>query len=115
MSSKVTTVMICMNIDCKNRGSEAVLCGLRERLNNPEDLAIQVQPYMCFSACNNGPNVIIASRRCWFSGVQKSDLDDVAAFVRGGADIPRLREQNDPDLEEMIFEIIDAGLTSGLE
>ena len=115
MSTNVTTVMVCTNIDCKNRGSEAVLCGLRDRLHNPEDPAIQVQPYMCFSACNNGPNVVIASRRRWFSGVQTSDLDDVASFIRGGADIPRLREQNDPDLEEMIFEIIDAGLTSDPE
>ena len=104
--------MVCTNIDCKNRGSEAVLNGLKERLN-PDDPAIQVQPYMCFSACNNGPNVVIASKRCWFSGVQQGDLDDVASFIRGGADVPRLREQNDPDLEEMIFDIINAGLTSG--
>ena len=115
MSCNITTVMVCTNIDCKNRGSEAVLCGLKERLHRPDDPTVQVQPYMCFSACNSGPNVVIASRRCWFSGVQKSDLDEVAAFVRGGADIPRLREQNDPDLEEMIFEIINAGLTSDSE
>ena len=101
-----------MNIDCKNRGAEAVLAGLRQRLNGHDDATVEVQPYMCFSACNNGPNVVVASRRCWFSGVGPSDLDDIAAFIRGGADVPRLREENDPELEEMIFAIIDAGLMS---
>ncbi len=115
MSTKVTSVLVCTNIDCKNRGAEAVLRGLEERLHNPEHAAVQVEPYMCFSACNNGPNVVIASKRCWFSDVQQSDLDEVVAYIDGGADIPRLREQNDPDLEEMIFEIIDAGLTNGSE
>jgi hypothetical protein len=56
--------------------------------------------------------VIVASKKAWFSGVQVSDVDAIIANLNGGPDIPRLKEQTDPDLEQMIFEIIDAGLIS---
>jgi len=109
-------VFVCNNVDCKNRGAAAVLAGLRDRL---EELSangqVQIKPYACFSACNIGPNLVIPSKRCWYSGVGPNDLDEVVAHIKGGEEISRLRQQNDPDLEELIFSIIDAGLIPDTE
>jgi len=110
MDSEITEVFVCMNVDCKSRGAEAVFSALKRKLGDSMLDTCKVAPYLCFSACNIGPNVVVASKRCWFSGVQLSDLDEVVDYLRGGDDIPRLKTQNDPDLEQMIFDIIDAGL-----
>ena len=104
-------VFVCINVDCKSRGANAVLNGLHDRLGDMEARGeVEVRPYVCFSACNSGPNMVIPTKRCWYSGVTPEDLDDVVAYIKGGDDIPRLKQQNDPDLEELIFGIIDAGL-----
>lgn len=108
MNGRETEVFVCINVDCKSRGAEAVLSGLEDRLADAD--AVLVKPYVCFSACNIGPNMVIPARRCWYSGVKTSDLDAVVAYLRGGDDIPHLKRQNDPDLEQLIFDIIDAGL-----
>jgi (2Fe-2S) ferredoxin len=109
--SEVTEVLVCINIDCKSRGAEAVIKELKENLQSTNVSSIVVKPYLCFSACNSGPNVVIPSKRCWFSGVKISDIPAIVDYLQGGADIPRLKKDNDPDLQEMIFAIIDAGLS----
>jgi (2Fe-2S) ferredoxin len=68
-----------------------------------------------FSACNSGPNLVVPSRRCWYSGVTPADLDLVADYLRGGPVVERLRQQNDPDVEQLIFDIIDAGLVPDVD
>jgi (2Fe-2S) ferredoxin len=103
------TVFVCLNIDCKNRGSQGVLDALRVEVAEA-GLPLRVEPYICFSACNIGPNVVIASKRCWFSAVQPHDCREIVEYLQGGADIPRLKVNNEADLEELIFGIIDAGL-----
>lgn len=104
-----STIFVCMNIDCKNRGSKTVLDALRVQVT-AAGLPFRIDPYICFSACNIGPNVVIASKRCWFSGVRADDCPDIVAYLQGGEDIPRLKANNEADLEELIFGIIDAGL-----
>jgi (2Fe-2S) ferredoxin len=112
MSREKIEVFVCVNVDCKSRGAAAVMSGLQQRLETAGDDAacIEVKPYVCFSACNSGPNLVIPSRRCWYSGVTPPDLDAVADYLRGGPEVLRLRQQNDPDLEQLIFDIIEAGL-----
>ena len=110
MNGGETEVFVCINVDCKSRGAEAVLSGLKTRLADADAASVVVRPYVCFSACNIGPNMVIPARRCWYSGVKTSDLDAVVDYIRGGDDIPHLKQQNDPDLEQLIFAIIDAGL-----
>jgi (2Fe-2S) ferredoxin len=110
VDSEITKVYVCTNVDCKSRGAEAVLAELKSKVAQQSGATCQVEAYMCFSACNSGPNVVVASKKAWFSGVQVSDVDAIIAHLNGGPAVPRLKEQNDPDLEQMIFEIIDAGL-----
>jgi (2Fe-2S) ferredoxin len=109
IDTALSTVFVCTNIDCKNRGSKGVLDALRAQ-RAAAGLPVRVEPYICFSACNIGPNVVIASKRCWFSSVQPQDCPEIVEYIAGGADIPRLKVNNEADLEELIFGIIDAGL-----
>ena len=83
---------------------------LSEKAQVADGVSIVVKPYMCFSACNIGPNVVIPANRCWFSGVRAADVTSIIAYLEGGPDLPNLMENSEPDLKEMIFAIIDAGL-----
>ena len=103
-------VFVCTNVDCRNRGSEAVLSELRAKLTAADSPWV-AKPYMCFCACNDGPNVVIASKRCWLSGVKADNVDEVVRFLNEGPDLPHLRAKGQEELEQMIFDIIDAGLT----
>lgn len=106
-------VFVCMNVDCKSRGAEAVLERLNQRLDELGLDHVVPEPYLCFSACQLGPNVIVPSKRCWMSGVTAADVDEVVDYLNGGKDLPRLTENSDPGLKKLIFDIIDAGLLPG--
>ncbi len=103
-------IYVCNNIDCKNRGSERVLQALKAEFSRPVDEAVHIYKYLCFSACNSGPNVIIPDRRCWLSAVSEDDASTVRAVLEGAEPPTRLQEKNTPELEAMILGIIDAGL-----
>jgi NADH:ubiquinone oxidoreductase subunit E len=109
MTDAKEVVYVCTNVDCRSRGSQAML----ERLEAAflaADLDVSIEPIVCFSACNVGPNVVIPSKRCWLSGVTGEKVEAVVAFIKSGCDVSALQAQNDPVLEQMIFEMIDAGL-----
>ncbi|CAM5481949.1 (2Fe-2S) ferredoxin domain-containing protein [Eoetvoesiella caeni] len=103
-------IYVCNNIDCKNRGSERVLRALEEEFSRPEDHEIQIYKYLCFSACNSGPNVIIPDKRCWLSAVSEDDAGAIRAVLDGAAPPDRMLEKNEPGLQAMILGLIDAGL-----
>lgn len=103
-------VFVCMNVDCKSRGAEAMMARLKWQLNDRSIGNVNLQSIICFAACNVGPNVVIPSKRCWLSGVTTEDVDDVIDYIGGDTDISRLQKNNDPDLNKLIFEMIDAGL-----
>ncbi|VTU37672.1 Ferredoxin [Variovorax sp. PBS-H4] len=105
-AAQPSEIYICNNTDCRSRGADRVLAALREACG----AAVQVHTYMCFSACNSGPNVVIPQRRCWLSSVTPEDAAIVCAVVAGAEPPARLREKNDADLEALILGIIDAGL-----
>ncbi len=109
MSDAQEVVYVCTNVDCRSRGSQAMLEKLKSAFH-AADLDVSIEPIVCFSACNVGPNVVIPSKRCWLSGVTEDKVDAVVSFVKSGADVSALKAQNDPVLEEMIFQMIDAGL-----
>lgn len=103
-------VFVCMNVDCKSRGAEETMARLKQQLNDRGMINVNPEPILCFAACNLGPNVVIPSKHCWLTGVTANDVGDVVDYLGGNADISRLQEKNDPDLNKMIFEMIDAGL-----
>lgn len=113
MDQEDVEVFVCMNVDCKSRGAEDVLQKLNSRLEELGLEHILPEPYLCFSACQHGPNVILPTKRCWLSGVCADDVDEIIEYLEGGAEIKRLTERNDPGLKKLIFDIIDAGLMPG--
>jgi (2Fe-2S) ferredoxin len=113
MQQEDVEVFVCMNVDCKSRGAEAVLARLNQRLDELGLDHVVPEPYLCFSACQLGPNVIIPSKRCWMSGVTAADVNEVVDYLNGGSGVPRLTEKSDPGLKKLIFDIIDAGLLPG--
>jgi (2Fe-2S) ferredoxin len=113
MPSEDVEIYVCLNVDCKSRGSQAVLDRLTERLADAGLDHVVPEPYLCFSACQRGPNVVIPSKRCWLSGVATEDVEDIITFLQGGAEPTRLTASNDPRLHKLIFDIMDAGLRPG--
>jgi NADH:ubiquinone oxidoreductase subunit E len=114
MSDAKEVVYICTNVDCRSRGSQAALERLRAAFL-AAGLDVSIEPIVCFSACNVGPNVVVPSKRCWLSGVTEDKVDAVVSFVKSGTDVSALQARNDPVLEEMIFQMIDAGLLEKAE
>ena len=103
-------IYVCINVDCKSRGSQATIDRLKALLAERGMDEFSIQAIVCFSACNVGPNVVIPSKRCWLSGVTKDKVETVIDYLNGEADITELQKSNDPVLDQMIFEMIDAGL-----
>ncbi len=110
MTTDNVEVFVCMNVDCRSRGSEAMLANLKQRLAERGMDHVVAEGILCFAACNIGPNVVIPSRRCWMSGVTKDCADAVVAVLDGAPAETRFQVNNDPEIGNMIFEMIDAGL-----
>jgi NADH:ubiquinone oxidoreductase subunit E len=110
MKEPTVEVFVCMNVDCKSRGAQATLLCLQQQLGEREMSEVEPQPIICFAACNLGPNIVIPSRRCWLTGVTAERVPEVVDYLQHGTDVASLKEKNDPVLEQMIFEMIDAGL-----
>ena len=103
-----TYVLVCQNADCKARGAAQLLEQLGQRLNASK--GVEVKPYMCFGACQAGPNIVLYPRKTWYCGVKTSDVDEIAAHAQGGPPVERLTHGVDPSLKELIFQLLDAGL-----
>ena len=103
-----TYVLICQNADCKARGAAELLDGLSGRLK--ESPEVEVKPYMCFGACQAGPNIVVHPQKVWYCGVKQKDVDDIAAHAQGGAPVERLTQGVDNSLKDLIYQLLDAGL-----
>lgn len=103
-----TYVLVCQNADCKARGAGELLDGLTQQLK--ESSAVEVKPYMCFGACQAGPNVVVYPQKVWYSGVRQNDVEDIAGHVRGGQPVERLTQGVDGSLKDLIYQLLDAGL-----
>src|SRR5947199_5030696 len=101
-------VLVCQNEDCKQRGSGELLDRLTERLK--QDSEIEVRPYMCFGACQAGPNIVLYPQKTWYCGVTPDDVDEVAIHAEGGPPVERLTHGVDPSLKDLIYQLLDAGL-----
>jgi (2Fe-2S) ferredoxin len=103
-----TYVLVCQNADCMQRGSGELLQQLSEKLKDSGD--IEVRPYMCFGGCQAGPNIVMYPQKVWYSGVQRSDIDEIAGHARGGAPVERLTHGVEEPLKDLIYQLLDAGL-----
>jgi len=101
-------VLVCQNADCKSRGAGELLEKLAGRLKDSGD--VEVKPYMCFGACQAGPNLVLYPQKVWYCGVKPNDVDEIAAHAAGGPAVERLTHGVDASLKELIYQLLDAGL-----
>ncbi|MBM2809760.1 MAG: Respiratory-chain dehydrogenase 24 Kd subunit [Chloroflexi bacterium] len=107
----MTTLLciVCTNIDCASRGSPAILEEVKAKLaaaGSPVD----VKSYLCFGACQDGPNMVLYPEGTWYMGVKQGDVDDIVGHILGGERVTRLTEKVDPGLRDLILEILEAGM-----
>lgn len=101
--------LVCQNVDCKNRGSEEIMKELQQNATDKGLDDWEVKPYMCFGACQEGPNVVLYPEKSWYAGVKKDDIADIANHMAGGPDVKRL-DTIDASLKELIYQLLDTGV-----
>ena len=107
------TVLVCVNVDCQERGSEDVLAELRSRQDAGELDDVELREYICFSACEKGPNVVCVEDQVWYCGVSIDDVDDIVKAAADGTVVERLTENTDRVTRNLIFTVLEAGLLPG--
>ena len=106
-SGEIAMCLVCHNIDCKMRGSVEVGDEIAQRLAAVGS-GVEVRPYICFGACTEGPNLVLYPEGTWYSGVQQSDAEEITQHILGGSRVERLSEGVDPELRDLILEILDS-------
>ena len=101
--------LVCQNVDCKSRGSEEVMTQLDKKVRAKGLADVEVKPYMCFGACQDGPNIVLYPEKSWYAGVKLEDLDEILGHLSGGPDVKRL-DKIDPSLKELIYQLLDTGV-----
>ncbi|MGH7847057.1 MAG: (2Fe-2S) ferredoxin domain-containing protein [Candidatus Binatia bacterium] len=101
--------LVCQNVDCKSRGAEELMKELESRVAEKGLPDVEVRSYMCFGACQEGPNVVVYPEKTWYAGVKKEDLDEIVGHLSGGPDVKRL-DKIDPSLKELIYQLLDTGV-----
>jgi (2Fe-2S) ferredoxin len=108
------TVLVCTNVDCHDRGSEDVLNRLLDRLDE-SDLECEVRDYLCFSACEKGPNVVVVEDRVWYTAVEGEDAADEIfdKHLTDGQVVEEYTQDSDNITKNLIFTVLDAGIMPG--
>ena len=101
--------LVCQNIDCKTRGSDRVMTELESKVAAKGLTDVEVKPYMCFGACQEGPNVVLYPEKSWYAGVKVDDLDEITEHLAGGPHVQRL-DTIDASLKELIYQLLDTGV-----
>jgi (2Fe-2S) ferredoxin len=96
-------------VDCKTRGAEELMKELDKVVSDKGLTDVEVRPYMCFGACQDGPNIVLYPDKSWYAGVKKEDLKDIVDHLAGGPDVKRL-DKIDPSLKELIYQLLDTGV-----
>ena len=101
--------LVCQNVDCKTRGAEQLMTELERRVAAKGLADVEVKPYMCFGACQEGPNIVLYPEKSWYAGVKTQDLDEITAHLAGGPNVTRL-DTIDSSLKELIYQLLDTGI-----
>lgn len=104
-------IHVCVNIDCKLRGSEAVRDRLQELVDS-QDADIEVNDYICFAACEQGPNLLIEHKRAFYSEVAATDAEGILAHALDGPPVSAI-DRSSSFIARKIFNMLDAGFKPG--
>jgi len=104
-------IHVCVNIDCALRGAEAV----RDRLQALVDETgadIEVNDYVCFAACEQGPNILIEHKRAFYSEVGTADAEGILEHALDGPAVEAI-DRSSTFIARKIFNMLDAGFKPG--
>ncbi len=104
-----TICLVCQNIDCKSRGSEEIIKEIEKQVGQKGIADVEVKPYMCFGACQEGPNIVLYPEKSWYAGVKLEDVQDIVAHLSGGPNVTRL-DKIDSSLKDLIYQLLDTGV-----
>jgi len=99
---------VCQNVDCKIRGAEKLMKELADKVV-ARCLDAEVKPYLCFGACESGPNIVLYPRKSWYAGVKSEDLPEILDSIGGGPTVSRL-DTIDASLKGMIYSLLDTAV-----
>lgn len=111
MGSEERIIYVCVNVDCKLRGSEAVRDRLRQ-LVDEQDSDIEVNDYICFAACQQGPNLLIEHKRAFYSQVSPTDAEGILMHALDGPAVKSI-DRSSSFIARKIFNMLDAGFKPG--
>jgi len=104
-------VYVCEGGDCTEKGSGDIHDKLKERLVaiDPQEEKVRVRRYPCFGGCECGINVTVYPDKLFYSRVTEADLPEIVANLLGdGPAVERLRGVVQPDVEEMVWMMLDS-------
>jgi NADH:ubiquinone oxidoreductase subunit E len=104
-------IHVCVNVDCQLRGSEAVRDRLRQ-LVEEYDVDIEINDYICFAACEQGPNLLIEHKRAFYSGVEPADAEGILGHALDGPPVAD-KDRSTSFIARKIFNMLDAGFRPG--
>ncbi len=99
---------VCQNVDCKLRGSEQLMNQIAHKIA-ARSMDVEVKSYLCFGACDQGPNIVLYPQKCWYAGVKPEDLPEIIDSLVGGPAVIRL-DTVERSLKEIIYGLLDTGL-----
>lgn len=111
LSSEERIIHVCVNVDCAMRGSEAV----RDRLRQvAADVGsdVEINDYICFAACEQGPNLLIEHRRAFYSDIDPTHAEAIIAHADGGDPVESI-DRSGSFIARKIFNMLDAGFKPG--
>jgi len=102
------TCFVCLNVDCKSRGSEELMNEITRQVAD-RGIDAEVKSYLCFGGCDHGPNIVVYPQKNWYAGVKREDLPEIVESLAGGSAVTRL-DTMDASLKELIFSLLDSGV-----
>jgi (2Fe-2S) ferredoxin len=104
-------IHVCVNTDCAMNGSEAIRDRLRAVVDDTNS-DLEINDYVCFAACEQGPNLLIEHTRAFYSEVKPEDAEAIIAHAEGGPPVEAI-DRSDSFIARKIFNMLDAGFKPG--
>ena len=73
---------------------------------------VEINEYVCFAACEEGPNVLIEHNRAFYGGVTQSDAEGVLEHALGGPPVAGI-DRSTSFIARKVFNMLDAGFRPG--
>ena len=99
-------VVVCLGINCHRNGSPELLEQLRQLLAHDETL--QIKRYLCFGACDVGPNMVVMPDRLWYSLATPELMENIAAAMQEGKELPGLANHVRPMIRDAVLKMLEA-------